>query len=82
MNWGEVFYQNGKILDGYFFRKYILSFKLFFKSDTVNSKQELLRTRNYFRKENIKKIVPIKVENRLHEIIKILFTRKIKFRKI
>ena len=43
MLWGEVFYQNGKMLNRYFFRKYIYSFKIFSEPDTVNSEQDLFR---------------------------------------
>ena len=60
-----------------------LSFKLFFEYETVNSEHELFRThKELISKKISQKFSSIKIENRLHEIIKILFTGKKKFRKI
>ena len=65
------------------FLENILSFKLFFKSDNVNSEQELFGIQRItFEKKISETFASIKIENRLHEILKILFTRKIKFQKI
>ena len=75
---GEVFYQNGKMLDGYFFQKIYYCLNYFSNPILlILNRSYPEHTRNYFRNENI-----IKIENRLHEITKILFPRKIKFRKI
>ena len=60
------------------FSENILSFKLFFESETVNSEHELFRTH----KELLSKRKYQKNCKQMHEIIKILYTRKIKFRKI
>ena len=80
---GEGIYQNSKMFDGFFCHKIYHRLNYFLNSILlIPNRSYSEHTRNYFRKERTQKFASIKLENRLHEIIKILFTRKIKFRKI